>query len=69
MMKKISQEEGKKPFTSSLNIYPEAVARDGGSGVTTPPLTTTANISVKDDVTVILLRGVYFMEEMYKKKV
>ncbi len=61
-MKKISAVEG-KPFTSSLNIFPEA--RKRGGGVTSPPprhRPISQMIRGKDDVTVILLLGISFME-------
>ncbi len=67
IMKKISEVE-EKPLTSSSNICPEDCCRKrGGAGGVTPPphpilfLSWSEDVSFKDDVTVILLRGISFM--------
>jgi hypothetical protein len=66
-MKQISEVEG-KPFTSSLNICPEkpALERGGGGRSNASPLfhhpvSLSVDISLRDDVSVILLLGVFFM--------
>jgi hypothetical protein len=68
-MKQISEVE-KKTFTSSLNICPEACCRkEGGGGAdgVTPPQPLfpiwSVDISLKDDLPVIFLFGVSFVEE------
>jgi hypothetical protein len=43
-MKQISEMEG-EPFTSSLNICPEACYREGAGGITPPPPLTTTPFS------------------------
>jgi hypothetical protein len=66
-MKQISEEE-EKPFTSSLNICPEACCTVERAVSRSPAPTSTsalflswfADISLKDDVTVILLLGISF---------
>jgi hypothetical protein len=69
-MKQISEVE-EKPFTSSLNISPEACCSKGvGAGGVTPPPPPLYRpnsqlipciFNKKDDITVILLLGVSFM--------
>jgi hypothetical protein len=63
-------EEHEKPFTSSLNICPEACCRRGFGRSNAFPLTTTLqgdvvirslDISIKDDVIVILQLDISFM--------